>query len=450
MLAEITGQTLGKLTMCELPTGTGKSALALCLGEMLDSPLTVINTATISLQDQYANDFPNVLRMIGRSNFNCKRAPVTASEAPCVADPSITCDSEYHQQELKARYARSIATNYALYLSTLMYGKRLDARKAHRLGLKCPEMKGIKQAVDWCQENKDRIHRRAYYLMTTGSRYAKNWVDLMRQVEQVAGAPTKGMVTTRVGEVFEATPVWPKLSAKNLLDSADHLLVMSATLWGGEFFAELLGYKKKYAYYNAPSPFESWRWPVYYRPVVSLNKDSKPADWQKMSEVCHEYMHGRTNDKGIIHVASTSQADAIGRAILRCPSCRGRLVLNRRGYGRAETIAKFRGLDVGAWLIHSSVGEGESFDDDQCRIQLVAKIRYPDLSDPLVSLRANDGGLGKKFYFHSTAAYTAQTVGRGMRHEGDYCETYILDGSFGNLYDQNRRAFPEWFQRQLR
>ena len=467
---------LGKLNMLEAATGIGKSPLALCLGEMMESPLTVVATATISLQNQYDGDFPNALRLVGRANFNCERAPVTAAEAPCVADPSIVCDGGYHQQEMLARQASTIVTNYALCLSELLHGRRwherrphllvcdeghrlldflsaaetvrLDTEKAHKLGLKCPEIKGLSTAKLWCEQYIDRVHSRAYYLMSVGARNAKDWVGLMRQMDGILAAPSN-LVETRVGEVFEATPIWPKRSAKMLLDSADHVLVMSATLWGGEFFAELLGYKEKYQYFTAPSPFESWRWPVYYRPVVSLNKDSTVKDWEKIGEVCHDYMHSRSNDKGIVHVASTAQADRISRAILRCPSCRGRLVLNRRGYGRAETIDRFR-VGEHCWLVHPSVGEGESFDDEQCRIQLIAKVRYPDLGDPLVALRAGDKGLGQKFYFHSTAAYTAQTVGRGMRHEGDYCETFILDGSFSNLYDRNRQAFPLWFQRQLR
>ena len=124
-----------------------------------------------------------------------------------------------------------------------------------------------------------------------------------------------------------------------------------------------------------------------------------------------------------------------------------------RGHGKATQIIEasvnvYDALNFGEKK--SLLAILESFDDDACRIQLIAKVRYPDLSDPLVKMRASDGGLGSKFYFNSTAAYTAQTVGRGMRHEGDYCETIILDGSFGSLYDKNRSAFPLWFHKQLR
>lgn len=468
--------SLSKLNMLEAPTGIGKSPMALCLGEMMDSSLTVVNTATISLQNQYERDFPDICKLVGRNNFPCLKAPVSAAEAPCIADPSIFCESGYHAQEIRARRARTIVTNYALYLSDLMYGRRwherrpgllvcdeghrlldflssaetvrLDTKLANKVGLSCSPLDTLAAAKGWVEKYGQRIHDRAYVLMASGSPWSRDWVTLMRQAEGIASAPSN-LVATRTGEIFEATPVWPKAAARMLLASADHILVMSATLWGGQFFADLLGFDQEYQYHSAPSPFDSWRWPVYYHPVAALNKKVGAAAWNKISEACHGYMHDRPGDRGIIHVASNLQCELAGREILRCDACRGRLVLLRRGGKRSESIERYR-ANPAAWIIHPSLGEGESFDDEQCRIQLIAKIKFPDLGDPLVSMRASSSTLGQKYYFGSTAAYTAQTVGRGMRSTDDFCETFILDGSFATLYDRNRSAFPSWFHRQLR
>jgi len=475
ILNELTEKPLGKVTMLELPTGCGKSAIAVALGELLEIPFTVINTATISLQGQYDLDFPAITKLIGRGNFKCTKYPVSAAEAPCLGDTSIHCDSEWYEQEEGFRNARKVVTNYALYLSELLHGQRFHKRRptllvcdeghrlldflsqvetvrlssvlGNKLGLRCPGFDSLKGAQFWAKENISRVRGRAYTLLANGSPWVADWMAFLRQLEGLVTAPSN-LITTKTGETFEATPLWPKMSAHALLDSADKVLVMSATLWGGDFFAELLGFKD-FDYYSAPSPFDSWRWPVYYRPVRTMNKASTPADWAEMGRVCHEYMHSRARDKGIIHVASKDQANKVGKDLLRCSSCRTRLVLLRAGKRRAETIEQFR-RGQNTWIIHPSIGEGESFDDEDCRIQLIAKVRYPDLSDPLVKMRVGDGGLGNKFYFNSTAAYTAQTVGRGMRHEEDYCETYLLDGSFGSLYDRNKSAFPDWFHKQLR
>jgi len=462
--------------MLELPTGIGKSAIALALAEMTGSPFTVINTATISLQNQYDADFPRVCKLVGKDNFACTLRPkTTAANAPCIANPQLRCGSDYYKQEQEFKTASVVATNYSLYMSEMLHGRRWFDRRPHllvcdeghrlldfltsaetvslsrKLVEKCqlqwpePTMESMQR---WAKLNIDKIRGRAYSLVTTGSTWAKSWLALMWQVQGIVDSPA-GLIVTRADDVFEATPLWPRKSGRALLSSAENVLVMSATLWGGEFFAELLGYTDPYKYISAPSPFDTWRWPVYYRPVVSMNQKSTAADWERMGTACHEYIHSRSGDKGIIHVASLSQCDKLGRVILRCPECRPRLVLLRRGWKRNEAIDRFRASTNG-WIIHPSIGEGESFDDEQCRIQLIAKVRYPDLADPLVSLRAGDGGMGQKFYFSSTAAYTSQTIGRGMRSSEDFCETYILDGSFANLYDRNRLAFPVWFRNQLR
>ena len=101
-------------------------------------------------------------------------------------------------------------------------------------------------------------------------------------------------------------------------------------------------------------------------------------------------------------------------------------------------------------MCHYSVGEGEDFKDDDARIQLIAKVPYPDLSDKLTSLRRDEPGIGTQMYAAMTAGKVAQMAGRGMRHEKDFCETFILDGNFGRLWKWNRDLFPAWFSGILR
>src|SRR3989304_10293045 len=92
ILTDLPLANLDKLTMLELPTGIGKSAIALAVAEMIGSPFTVINTATISLQNQYDVDFPRVCKLVGRDNFMCTLRPKTSvSVAPCLANPALSC-----------------------------------------------------------------------------------------------------------------------------------------------------------------------------------------------------------------------------------------------------------------------------------------------------------------------------------------------------------------------
>jgi len=91
------------------------------------------------------------------------------------------------------------------------------------------------------------------------------------------------------------------------------------------------------------------------------------------------------------------------------------------------------------------VGEGEDFIDGNARIQLIAKVPFGDLGDTLTRLRSEEPGIGSKFYAAQAANRIAQTAGRVMRHEKDYGDTVILDGSFRRLWSWHKDLFPPWF-----
>ena len=91
------------------------------------------------------------------------------------------------------------------------------------------------------------------------------------------------------------------------------------------------------------------------------------------------------------------------------------------------------------------MGEGESFDDDTARIQLIAKLPFGDLGDTLTRLRSEEPGIGNRFYAAVAAGRIAQTAGRVMRHDKDCGETVILDGAFKRLWSWHKDVFPSWF-----
>ena len=467
--------TTPRVAMLEAPTGVGKSLIAMSISEQMKSPFTLINTATISLQEQYAGDFPTLAVLKGKSNFRCSFAEhLTPSEAPCTVETGLQCESEYYQQEREVAEARDVVTNYSLFFAELLHGRRwyerrphllvcdeghrlldfmteaeavsIDTRLAFELGFKTRPLFKLADARVWAKANLKAVEKEAIAHIMARSPRAGRFASLLRQTERL-NAASGTLIPTMTGDVFKAVPLWPTTAAQGLLATPNKLLIMSATLWGGTFFAKLMG-MGSYEFLGLGAQFPTERWPVYYRPVAKMNKGSEAKDWTAMSNACHDLMHS-VAEKGVIHVASYKQVDQVGREIQRCNSCRGRLILSRLGESRAETIGRYR-EGTGSWIIHPSIGEGESFDDDQCRYQIIAKLRYPDLGDPVVKLRAADSGLGSSYYFASTAAYTAQTVGRGMRHADDYCENFIFDGSFGSLYDRNKAAFPEWFRKQIR
>ncbi len=476
-----------KLAMVEAPTGIGKSAMALAYGELIDSKITTVLTATISLQEQYERDFSDMVVFKGRGNYECENG-LSAAEGVCMSRPGYRCDSDYYVMRREVEQARRVAANYAVYLNHLFHSRldrkpdllvcdeghrlldiltqfetvKLDAGLVNKLKVQprgaCYGWFTLEEAQEWAYDSKSDVQAKMQDAIVNGDKKAKLWAQLHRQIQAMDDVP-EDYITLRTGEVLEAAPLWPRKAAAALFRSAHHILIQSATLYGGHTLADLLGLNPivggvsnpsmAYNFYTVPSPFNSARWPTYFRPVVSLSKRSTDAEWARMAEVVHDYMHRYSSVKGVIHVAARNQVDRLSTRIRECrDGCRDRLLLPSKSQlpgGRARLLDRFRRSPPGTWICHYSVGEGESFDDDTARIQLIAKVPYPDLGDKLTRLRSEEPGVGRRMYAAMTLAKIAQTSGRVMRHSKDYGETVILDGSFSRLWKWHKDLAPDWF-----
>jgi len=506
---DIMGQLLRdkpKVALAECPTGIGKSAIAVAYGDALVAdherselqeeagkvwPQSVILTATISLQQQYEADFNDLVLVKGRGNFECLANGLSAAEGACTIDKDAECESPYYEMRWRARGAQRTVANYSLYLSELFYARgflgshkprtllvcdeahrlldqltefekrKLDADLVERLGLDSRMgWASLEAASLWARENLTRIHDSLTMAVTKGDKSARQWLTLFHQAGAMATVP-EDFITLKTGPVVEAAPLWPRRAADTLFRSAEHVLLMSATMYGGHLLAELLGLRDAfggqvdvereeppYNYYTVPSPFDPNRWPVHVRPVVSLNARSTDEEWGAMSEKVHEYVHNFHQTKGVIHVTAKIQVEKVCAAL--CVDCRSRVLRPSHDETRAETLTRFREGPAGLWLIHYSVGEGESFDDEGARIQLIVKTPYPDLGDKLTRLRSEDSSVGRKMYAGMTLAKVGQIAGRVMRHDKDYGETVILDGSFNRLWSWHKQLAPAWLHTILR
>ncbi len=477
LLKEMLSQPRRQVTFIEAPTGLGKSALALAYANLIGSPSTVVCTATISLQGQYERDFKDTLAVKGRSNFSCTANGMTADEGECLVDQDARCASEYHVMRDAIPDARFIVTNYAFYLTELVrlqclsktpsllvcdeghrlldqldqFSKsRLEAGLACSLGVPASAWDTMRSARAWAKKNIEKVESNFFRAVKTRDSRAKKWKKLLGQCQSVLAA-RDDYIVLKEGELFEAAPLWPHRMARQLLFSAEReTLIMSATLYGGHGLAELLGLnREEYGGVLAFSPFPPERWPVHFDPVARLSARAEPDEWRKMAAAVHSYVHKRRDVKGIVHVTARAQVSEVMGAAMECHECAPRLILPNKGITREETLKQFRKSPPGHWLCHYSVGEGEDFKDDQCRIQLITKVPYSALSDDLTKLRLNTD-IGQGWYDSVTASKIAQIAGRGMRHEGDFCETVILDGSFAALYERAEDLFPKWFRKLLK
>jgi hypothetical protein len=121
------------------------------------------------------------------------------------------------------------------------------------------------------------------------------------------------------------------------------------------------------------------------------------------------------------------------------------LVEQARAQGVAEAtrqLEEFKKSESPMVLISPSMNEGVDLPGDLCRFQIIYKLPYPDLADKQIRLRAN---ADEDWYNYKTSLALIQAYGRGMRHEDDYCTTYLID-SRKRQFVKKDRFMPDEFR----
>ena len=94
-------------------------------------------------------------------------------------------------------------------------------------------------------------------------------------------------------------------------------------------------------------------------------------------------------------------------------------------------------------LLSPSMTEGVDLKGDSSRFQIICKVPYPYLGDNLIRKRMNKF---KGWYELQTAKSIVQSAGRSVRSDDDYAVTYILDSDFNRFMNKNSKMFSEDFK----
>ena len=92
--------------------------------------------------------------------------------------------------------------------------------------------------------------------------------------------------------------------------------------------------------------------------------------------------------------------------------------------------------------------EGVDLPGELCRFQILYKLPYPSTEDERVQLRERTYEDGNEWYVYKMLTRLIQAYGRGIRFEGDYCKTYLLDNRIWEIIDEDydgNRIIPKYF-----
>lgn len=287
----------------------------------------------------------------------------------------------------------------------------------------------------------ERIHLQ---FMERSTQYFRN---LLTKLVPVKGLKTEWVISrgeeeNKDGKGYPKVEIKPlhinEIANTALFRHSHFFLLMSATVCGIETYRKYLGIKEEdAAYFAVPSTFPVEKRPIYaFTSLGKFTYKNKDEMKPKFSEFIDKWVSNFfPNVRGIIHSVSYDNAKFIQEnstqvARMAFPESADLLDL-------VSILEEKDNLIV----VSPSVIEGLDLKDDLCRFAIFMKVPYQSLGDKWIKARSSDS----QWYAQQAIVKIIQGSGRGTRSEIDYCQTFILDGKFIELWKNNRNLFPLWY-----
>lgn len=212
---------------------------------------------------------------------------------------------------------------------------------------------------------------------------------------------------------------------------------MSATIGDIDEFARLNAIQN-YKAYNLSSAFDFTKSPIYLcKPLISLSWANKAANLPKILKSISDIMQRHPTSNGVIHTSTREIARYIvGNMSMIDPDSAKRLITYDITAEKKDLVAMLRS-NTNHVIVAYSMTEGVSLDDDKCRFQIIAKLSWQSLADLVVKTKADNH---PEWYTMKVAQAVIQSIGRGIRHEKDWCTTYVLDSSITRVLGKLKKS----------
>ena len=211
-------------------------------------------------------------------------------------------------------------------------------------------------------------------------------------------------------------------------------LLMSATIGDFSEYASLTGLGTESCKgIVMPSSFDFSESPVFCSKSNKMSakdkEESLPSIVEKTIKICEMHF----GQRGIIQTGSYDNSKALREKLPR--SILDRCVFYNENTEKQLALNAYTSKQD-AILVGPTLIEGLNFPDDMCRFQICIKVPYAYLGNEYVKKKM-EHVVG--WYKHDAVMKICQGIGRGVRHEHDWCRTYIFDGCIQNLIEDLKR-----------
>lgn len=223
------------------------------------------------------------------------------------------------------------------------------------------------------------------------------------------------------------------------------VIMMSATILNADAYAESLGLKKEeYSAISLPSPFPRENRPIISAQIGLMSSREIDKTLPQLKKAVEAILNEHKGQKGIIHTHTYKIANYL-RDNIKGPL--KKRILTHNSKDRDEVLKKHMTSKKDTVLISPSMTEGVDLKGDLSKFQIICKVPYPWLGDPIVKKRMYKF---PDWYPLQTAMTVVQSVGRSIRNNKDTAVTYILDSDWERFYRKNKKIFSEDFRQLLK
>ena len=479
--------------LLDAPTGSGKSLIAAAAQRIYGKGIIYL-CVTKQLQQQLLDDFPYAKTIMGRGNYVCLKYPkmfpqISAGE--CTHTEATPCHLRnacpYNRAKAEALSAPLAVLNMAYFLSEANYVGAFSSksflvidefdemesqlmsfvqlsitkRQLNQYGIQLPKFKTKHEAwLEWAKESVSMLTPKLASLQLAADGEGWGGLDFKvikeaKRLDRLVGKLRyfiKEVDSTWVSyfgeDAWTFKPTWVSKYADGVLwDHAEKILGMSATILDPRQVSLNTGLISKtgrlYEYQQMSSPFPKENRPIFYEPCANVvNKEINLALPRLVTAVQH-ILEKYPNDRILVHTVSYKIRDYLMRNV------GSKRLITHSTADRASILSKFKTSKDPLVLLSPSMERGVDLPDEECRVIIIAKMPYPDLSDPQISRRIYGSKDGERWYAHKTVSKMVQMSGRAVRSATDHADVYILDRQFEKLYREHSMMFPKWYKEAL-
>jgi len=455
------------LVVLDAPTGSGKTLIAEMVRRELQVPHTSYICSSLTLQDQFANDFPEAAVVKGRTNYESYDGKHSAGDCKgigCDYCPAVE-SCPYQMAKSRAATAPLACLNSTFQLYQSNYGN-LFRSKGLLVWDECDELE--KQLMSFVEVVISKKNAAAVGMTLPGKgvryetvrRWLKNWrVKAMERhlPEGKEARSWKGLIRNVV-QLLDDEGEWVRQSLHNALvmkpikvdrfgeklwtKGTKHLLMSATVISPSQLLADL-GWTGSYGVVTVPMTFPVENRPLYVADTVDMAHKSKEENWPHMVTAVNDVLDRHPDENVLIHTVSYELTRFLYNEVATTKERHAYFSAAERG----PALAKFR--KSGGVLFAPSMDRGVDFSHDEARVIVLCKVPFPFLGDRQISTRLHSPG-GQGWYTVQTIRTIVQMTGRGVRSASDHAVTYILDDQFRRVYGNNRRLFPPWWREALR